>query len=107
NSSWRKPQVQVRAALIHPERGRERVPPYGSDRISRRAYSGSATRSALVALRVGDFRTCGDHRVLAAYGRGRKERTVPLHLEPVERLNLWIDGAGFRSGRDGALFRPV
>lgn len=61
----------------------------------------------LVALRVGDFRTSGEHRVLAIFGKGGIERLVPLHVEAVERPNLWIEVAGIRDDRDGALFRPV
>jgi integrase/recombinase XerD len=61
----------------------------------------------LVGLRVGDFRTSGEHRVLAIYGKGGKERTVPLHVEAVERLNRWIEVAGITLDRNGALFRPV
>ena len=61
----------------------------------------------LVALRVGDFRSNGEHRVLAIYGKGGKERAIPLHVEAVERLNQWIDVAGIRNDRDGALFRAV
>jgi len=55
----------------------------------------------LVALRV------GEHRVLAIYGKGGKERTLPLHIEAVERLNRWIEVAAITQDRDGALFRPV
>jgi integrase/recombinase XerD len=61
----------------------------------------------VVALRVGDFRTSGEHRVLTIYGKGGKERTVPLHVEAVERLNRWIEVAGIAQDRNGALFRPV
>lgn len=44
----------------------------------------------LVALRVRDFVTSGEHRVLQIMGKGGKERTVPLHLEAVERLTEWL-----------------
>ena len=60
----------------------------------------------LVRLRVGDFRTSGEHRVLSLYGKGGKERTVPLHVEAVERLNAWIATAAIADERDGPLFRP-
>jgi integrase/recombinase XerD len=61
----------------------------------------------LVALRVGDFRANGEHRVLAIHGKGGKERMVPLHIEAVERLTVWLDVAGIRDDRDGSLFRPM
>jgi integrase/recombinase XerD len=40
----------------------------------------------LVRLKVSDFKSTGEHRVLAILGKGGKERTVPLHVEAVERL---------------------
>ena len=61
----------------------------------------------LMQLRVGDFRTNGDHRVLQIYGKGGKERTVPLHLEAVERLTMWLDVYNLRDDRLGPLFRPA
>ncbi len=61
----------------------------------------------LVRLSVGDFQIHGAHRVLQIYGKGGKERTVPLHLEAVERLGTWLDVAGLREDRQGPLFRPA
>jgi len=61
----------------------------------------------LVVLKVGDFRTNGEHRVLSIFGKGGKERFVPLHLEAVERLVDWIDTAGIGEDRSGPLFRPA
>lgn len=61
----------------------------------------------LVRLKVSDFKTSGEHRVLAIYGKGGKERTVPLHVEAVERLTAWIKVAKLEDDRDGPLFRPV
>jgi integrase/recombinase XerD len=61
----------------------------------------------LVTLHVGGFRTSGEHRVLTIYGKGGKERLVPLHLEAVERLSRWIEIAGIGDHRQGPLFRPV
>ncbi len=61
----------------------------------------------LVRLRVGDFKTNGEHRVLAVYGKGGEERTVPLHLEAVERLNAWQLVTRFDDDRPGPLFRPA
>ncbi len=61
----------------------------------------------LVALKVGDFRISGEPRVLSIFGKGGKERLVPLHLEAVERLVDWIDTAGIAEDRSGPLFRPA
>jgi len=61
----------------------------------------------LVTLRVGDSRMSGEHRVLAIYGKGGKERMVPLHLEAVERLSAWIGIATIGDDRQGPLFRPT
>ncbi len=61
----------------------------------------------LVALRIGGFRTSGEHRVLTIYGKGGKERIVPLHVEAVERLNLWIELSDVNEDRKAPLFRPV
>jgi integrase/recombinase XerD len=61
----------------------------------------------VVQLSVGDFKTHGEHRVLQIYGKGGKERTVPLHLEAVERLADWLDLADIRADRKGPLFRPA
>ncbi len=61
----------------------------------------------LVQLSVSDFKTNGEHRVLQIYGKGGKERTVPLHLEAVERLTKWLDVDDLRDDRSGPLFRPT
>lgn len=61
----------------------------------------------LVLLRVGDLRMSGEHHVASIYGKGGKERFVPLHVEAVERLNLWLEVARIEDDRQGALFRPV
>lgn len=61
----------------------------------------------LVRLKVSDFKTNGEHRVLAIHGKGGKERTVPLHVEAVERLMAWINLARLDGDRDSPLFRPV
>lgn len=49
------------------------------------AYSGCRV-GELVKLRVRDYRTTGEHRVLKNTGKENKERTTPLHPEAVERL---------------------
>ena len=61
----------------------------------------------LVTLQVKDFRTSGEHRVLSVFGKGGKERTVPLHVEGVERLIQWIEVAGIADDRSAPLFRPA
>jgi integrase/recombinase XerD len=58
----------------------------------------------LVRLKVGDFKTSGEHRVLNIHGKGGKERIVPLHLEAVERLAAWLEVAGIADDRPGSLF---
>jgi integrase len=55
------------------------------------AYSGCRV-GELVRLRVRDFKTSGEHRILTITGKGGKERTTPLHLEAVE-------GSQTRQGR--------
>jgi integrase/recombinase XerD len=61
----------------------------------------------LVRLKVGDFKSSGEHRVLNIHGKGGKERIVPLHPEAVERLVAWITAAGISEDRSGRLFRPA
>jgi integrase/recombinase XerD len=73
--------------------------------LSTLAYSACRV-GELLRLRVEDFKTSGEHRVLALYGKGGKERTVPLHVEAVERLNAWITAAAIAADRSGPLFRP-
>lgn len=60
----------------------------------------------LVRLKVEDFKTSGEHWVLALYGKGGKQRTVLIHVEAVERLNAWIELAAIADDRSGPLFRP-
>ncbi|MEX2170718.1 MAG: tyrosine-type recombinase/integrase [Pirellulales bacterium] len=73
--------------------------------LSTLAYSACRV-GELVKLTVQDLKTSGEHRVLALYGKGGKERTVPLHVEAIERLNAWIAAAKISDDRDGPLFRP-
>jgi integrase/recombinase XerD len=74
--------------------------------LSTLAYSACRV-GELVQLKVGDFKTSGEHRVLALYGKGGKERTVPIHVEAVERLTAWIGIAGISADRQGPLYRPT
>jgi integrase/recombinase XerD len=61
----------------------------------------------LLRLKVSDFKTSGEHRVLAVMGKGGKERTVPLHVEAVERLKAWLAVAQIEDDREAPLFRPT
>src|SRR6185436_7032809 len=36
-----------------------------------------------------------------------KERQVPLHLEAVQKIEIWLDHSGIRDDLGGPLFRPV
>jgi hypothetical protein len=67
------------------------------------AYSGCRA-GELVRLRVRDFKTSGEHRILNITGKGGKERTTPLHLEAVERLTAWLAVPGIKDDPAGPLF---
>jgi len=69
------------------------------------AYSGCRV-GELVKLKVRDFRTNGEHRVLNITGKGNKERTTPLHMEAVEKLAAWLALPGIGDDPAAALFRP-
>jgi integrase len=69
------------------------------------AYSGCRV-GELVKLKVRDFRTNGEHRVLNVTGKGGKERTTPLHPEAVERLAERLAVPGIAGDPAAALFRP-
>jgi integrase/recombinase XerD len=70
------------------------------------AYTGCRI-GELVRLRVASYRQTGVHRVLEIFGKGGKERVVPLHPEAAERLEAWIAVAGISGDRSGPLFRPA
>ena len=86
----------------------KRIIPVGiRDRAMLAVLGYSACRvGELVKLRVRDFRTNGEHRVLNITGKGNKERTTPLHLEAVERLAAWLALPGIADDPAAALFRP-
>ncbi len=67
------------------------------------AYSGCRV-GELVRLRVRDYKTSGEHRILNITGKGGKERTTPLHLEAVERLAAWLAVPGIKDDPAGPLF---
>ncbi len=56
------------------------------------AYSGCRV-GELVRLSIRDFKTSGEHRILNVTGKGGKERTIPLHMEAIERLAALAGGA--------------
>ena len=86
----------------------KRIIPVGiRDRAMLAVLAYSACRvGELVKLRVRDFRTNGEHRVLNITGKGNKERTTPLHLEAVEKLAAWLAIPGIGDDPAAALFRP-
>jgi integrase/recombinase XerD len=55
-------------------------------------------------LRVRDYRTSGEHRILNVTGKGGKERITPLHLEAVELLAAWLAVPGIGGNPAGPLF---
>lgn len=59
----------------------------------------------LVRLCVKDLKKDGVHHVLGIYGKGGKERVVPLHLEAVERIEAWLAVPGIADDPDAPLFR--
>lgn len=68
----------------------------------------SACRVGEVAhLRVSDYKTTGGHRILEVFGKGGKERRVPLHPEAMERIQDWLDVAAIRDDAEGPLFRAA
>jgi integrase/recombinase XerD len=92
-----------RRLLDAPERG---TPSGVRDAAILAVLAYSACRvGELVLLRVGDYRNAGGHKVLEVYGKGGKERRVPLHPEAFERLEAWLDVACIRDDGTGPLFR--
>ena len=61
----------------------------------------------LARLRVRDYRESGGHKVLELFGKGGKERRVPLHPECFERVEVWLDCAGIRDDGETPLFRAT
>lgn len=85
-----------------------RTPAGIRDRAMLATLAYSACRvGELVRLRVRDYKLSGVHKILEVYGKGGKERRVPLHPEAVERIELWLDAAAIREDATGALFRPT
>ena len=70
------------------------------------AYTGCRV-GELTRLNVGSCKQTGVHRVLEVFGKGGKERQVPLALEASERLEAWLEAAGIREDLSGPLFRPT
>jgi integrase/recombinase XerD len=89
------------------ERHKQTIPSGIRDRAMLAVLAYSACRvDELVKLKVRDFRTNGEHRVLNITGKGNKERTTPLHLEAVEALVAWLAIAGIGGDPEAPLFRP-
>lgn len=70
------------------------------------AYSACRVGEA-AGLRVAHYKESGGHKVLEVYGKGGKERRVPLHPEAFERVDTWLDIAGIREDANGPLFRAT
>lgn len=78
--------------------------------IRDRAILGILAHSAcrvgeLARLRVRDYRDSSGHKVVEVFGKGGKERRIPLHPEAFERLDRWLEVSGFRDDPTGPLFR--
>lgn len=69
------------------------------------AYTGCRV-GELTKLKVASYKTTGGHKVLEIYGKGGKERRVPLHPEAFERLDHWLDVSALREQPDRPLFPP-
>ncbi|MEZ6140793.1 MAG: tyrosine-type recombinase/integrase [Zavarzinella sp.] len=70
------------------------------------AYTGCRV-GEITQLRVNSLLNSGGHRLLEIYGKGGKERRVPLHPEAYERLEQWLICSGIAGDGTGPLFRPV
>jgi integrase/recombinase XerD len=94
------------APLIE-DKNKQLVPAGIRDRAMLAVLAYSACRvDELVKLRVRDYRTNGEHRVLNITGKGNKERTTPLHLEAVEKLAAWLAIPGIADNPAAILFPP-
>lgn len=61
----------------------------------------------LAQLSVGDYLATGGYKIIEVYGKGGKERRIPLHPEAIDRLEAWLDVAGIREDPSGPLFRAA
>jgi integrase/recombinase XerD len=59
----------------------------------------------IASLNVGSYVASGGYKVIEVYGKGGKERRVPLHPEAIDRLEQWVDLAEIRAEPKGPLFR--
>ena len=64
-------------------------------------------REELCQLTVGDVQIRSGVLHLRVEGKGRKVRYVPVHPETQRLLAEYLDMAGHKEDREGALFRPV
>ncbi len=84
------------------------IPAGVRDRALLAVLAYSACRVGEVAkLKVGDYKLNAGHKILEVYGKGGKERRVPLHPEAFERIEIWLDVAGLRDAPNGPLFPPA
>ncbi len=89
------------------DRDKRTIPSGVRDQAMLTVLAYSACRvDELVKLKVRDFRTNGEHRVLNITGKGNKERTTPLHVEAVEKLAAWLAVPGIGGDPAAPLFRP-
>jgi integrase/recombinase XerD len=70
------------------------------------AYTGCRV-GELTRLRIGSYKTDRVHKILEIYGKGGKERRVPLQKEAEERLEEWLTVLNSRDDPTGPLFRPL
>jgi integrase/recombinase XerD len=61
----------------------------------------------IASLSVGSYMATGGYKVIEVYGKGGKERRVPLHPEAIARLEEWLDWAAIRGDEKGSLFRAT
>ena len=69
------------------------------------AYTGCRV-GELTRMRVRDYRSSGGHKIIAIMGKGGKERTLPLHPEAFERLDIWLELASICEVPVAPLFSP-
>lgn len=64
-------------------------------------------RAELCSLQVGDIQERRGIKHLQVHGKGSKIRYVPLHPGAADAIAAYLEVAGHREERNGALFRPV
>lgn len=64
-------------------------------------------REEASSLRVKDVHERRGVVHLRVFGKGGKERFIPLHPRAAERISDYLEANGHREDKDGALFRPI